>query len=97
MANNASDWEHIRKVAVVENEQVPGWPPEVRPISTEGLSLLGIDREMRLYWDGHRLARHFELTKEQAIGAGILALGALLGGVGALLSGIAALSGSGGG
>lgn len=34
----------------------PDWPPNVRAISLEGLSLLGIHEETgRLYWDGHEV------------------------------------------
>jgi len=32
------------------------WPPNVRPISTEGVSLLGIDPATnQLYWDGKQI------------------------------------------
>jgi hypothetical protein len=34
----------------------PEWPPGVRPVSMEGVSLLGIDPATnRLYWDGKQV------------------------------------------
>ena len=51
-------------------ERRPHWPPDVRGISLEGLSQLGLDSRGRLYWDGQRLeVQRFELSSGQAIGA----------------------------
>jgi hypothetical protein len=49
------DWAHIRahKHSLAAP---PEWPPNVRAISLEGLSLLGIHQDTgRLYWDGHEI------------------------------------------
>jgi hypothetical protein len=46
------DWDHIRRSAFAPSNTPSHWPSDVRPISTEGLTLLGIDRKNNLYWDG---------------------------------------------
>ena len=45
----------------------PGWPPDVRSISLEGVDYIGVDDHGRLYWDGHRIeiARTLSLTRAQ--------------------------------
>ena len=46
------DWDHIRRSAFASTNTPSHWPSDVRPISMEGLTLLGIDRGNNLYWDG---------------------------------------------
>jgi hypothetical protein len=50
MATNRND---IRAVRYSPLTPPPEWPSNVRPISMEGVSLLGIDPATnKLYWDG---------------------------------------------
>ena len=52
----AIDWDRIRKNFVAQVPPPPGWPKSVRPISTEGVSLHGIDPATnKLYWDGKEI------------------------------------------
>jgi hypothetical protein len=62
------DFDHIRRFRFAPDEPPKDWPPGVRVISQEGLTLLGIhEKTNRLYWDGQQVAltirlRWFELT-----------------------------------
>jgi hypothetical protein len=49
----------------------PGWPPDVRSISQDGLDYIGVDSAGALYWDGRpiKVGSRIELTALQAIGA----------------------------
>ena len=49
------DWEEVRRTAFAEINTPPHWPADVRPISIDGLILLGLDARHRLYWDGERV------------------------------------------
>src|SRR5262245_39980001 len=52
----ATDWNDIRAVRYSPMTPPAEWPPNVRPISTEGVSLLGIDPATnQLYWDGKQV------------------------------------------
>ena len=52
----ATDWNDLRAVAYSPMTPAAEWPPNVRPISTEGVSLFGIDPAMnQLYWDGKQV------------------------------------------
>jgi hypothetical protein len=49
----ATNWNDIRAVRYSPLTPPPEWPSNVRPISIEGVSLLGIDPATnKLYWDG---------------------------------------------
>jgi hypothetical protein len=49
----ATDWNDIRAVRYSTMTPPSEGPPNVRPISMEGVNLLGIDPATnRLYWDG---------------------------------------------
>jgi hypothetical protein len=49
----AKTWDEIRAVRYSPLTPPPEWPSNVRPISIEGVSLLGIDPATNhLYWDG---------------------------------------------
>lgn len=51
-----TDWATIRKFAVGRHEPPDNWPTNVKPISQEGLALLGIDPATNeLFWDGQKL------------------------------------------
>ena len=55
MAQNI-DWEKIRKHWWSDADPPSNWESDVKPISLEGLSLLGINRRTgRLYWDGKEI------------------------------------------
>jgi hypothetical protein len=52
----AGTWQEIRAVRYSPMTPPPEWPSNVRPISTEGVSLLGIDPATnQLYWDGKQV------------------------------------------
>jgi hypothetical protein len=52
----ATDWNDIRALRYSPMTPPAEWPPNVRPISTEGVSLLGIDPATnQLYWDGKQV------------------------------------------
>jgi hypothetical protein len=52
----ATNWNDIRAVRYSPLTPPPEWPSNVRPISTEGISLLGIDPATnKLYWDGREI------------------------------------------
>jgi hypothetical protein len=49
-------WEDIRSFRYSTMEPPPNWPSGVRPISQEGLGLLGIDPTTnKLFWDGNEI------------------------------------------
>jgi hypothetical protein len=66
MASNI-DWKRVRNHRWADTSGPPEWPTGVRPISMEGASLLGIDPNNRLYWDGEPLVieRQITLTRTQ--------------------------------
>ncbi|MCC2105727.1 MAG: hypothetical protein KDJ20_17725 [Hyphomicrobiales bacterium] len=71
------DWDHIRRFAWSNATPPKGWIG-VRPISQEGLALLGIDEGGQLCWDGKPIQMHktLRLEKWQAVLAFVVALGA---------------------
>ena len=68
------------------NKRRAKWKPGIEPISLGGLSLLGLDKEKRLYWDGEpiRTDTRLDLTWVQTAIAIAAALGALASGVSAV-------------
>ena len=79
-----NDWDHIRQYRRSFEPGPVDWPTSVRAISMEGLALLGIDDENRLYWDGKpiEIQRRLKFSRMQIIGAVIVGLATLIGGVG---------------
>ena len=57
-----------------------GWPVGVRPISVDGLSHIGVGHDGSLYWDGRpiQVARRFDLSLWQKIGAVLTVLAAVV-------------------
>jgi hypothetical protein len=52
----AKTWEDIRSFQYSTKEPPLNWPSGVRPISQEGLGLLGIDPTTnKLFWDGKEI------------------------------------------
>ena len=66
----------------------PAWPSHVRPISLEGLDLLGVDKDRNLYWNGEKIRTQsqFDLTWGQRILAMLTAVGAFASGAVAALN-----------
>jgi hypothetical protein len=56
------------------------WPTGVRPVSVEGLGLLGVSEDGRLYWDGIpvEVARTFTLSWWQRLAAILVSLSAVI-------------------
>ena len=73
------DWEHIRATALSPSA-ASGWPDSVKSISMNGLSLLGLDPDMNLYWDGRlvEVKKPFSLTFWQKVGAILTVLSAVV-------------------
>ena len=74
----AETWDEIRAVRYSMMEPPPTWPSGVRPISQEGLALLGIDPSTnRLFWDGKEvvLRSRVRLTWWQSFLATLAAFG----------------------
>ena len=55
------------------------WPAGVRPISVDGLSHIGVGNDGSLYWDGKpvQVARRFDLSLWQKVGAVLTVMAAL--------------------
>lgn len=75
------DWDHIRRVAIADGNSPSDWPGHVRPISLEGLGLLGIDAQHRLYWDGKPVELRTALTFWQSVGAVAVVISAVVGAI----------------
>ncbi|MDX3926544.1 MAG: hypothetical protein QHC90_12180 [Shinella sp.] len=56
------DWDKIREAHAANADTPAHWPKGVKPISSEGLSLLGIDQDNFLHWDGKRLKKEVHLS-----------------------------------
>ena len=86
---DTTDWAAIRAKAGVEVEGPDDWPSHVKPVGLDGLSLLGVDSERALYWDGKQIKvqRTLRLDWWQTIIAVCAAVGAFLAGAGAIASG----------
>jgi hypothetical protein len=69
----------------------PGWPAGIRPISVDGLNHIGVGDDGSLYWDGNpiQVARRFDLSLWQKIGAALTVLSALAAAGGSVASAIA--------
>ncbi|WP_210482728.1 hypothetical protein [Microvirga antarctica] len=73
------DWDKVRKFKFTTCTPPLHWPANVRGISQQGLSLLGINEKTgELYWDGIRvvLRRPFELGTFERWVAGFTAAAA---------------------
>lgn len=75
------DWEAIRKDVRSRTAGPAGWPAGVKPITMDGLSLIGIDERNRLYWDGKRIATALKLNRLELLLLSVAAIGALLSGL----------------
>jgi hypothetical protein len=82
------DWTHLREKKYSTERPPTDWPTGVRPISLEGLSLLGIGPDNRLYWDGQplKIERTISLDGWQTLLASVTAFGIAAGGFAALIT-----------
>lgn len=87
------DWDHIRRIAIAKGNTPADWPSHVRPISIEGLGLLGIDAQHRLYWDGKAVEVRRALTFWQSAGAVAVVLAAIVGALASAVQAYVALFG----
>lgn len=73
-------------------ETPAGWPAGVRPISYEGIGLMGVDGEGLLYWDGKpvEVRRRLNLSFWEKTFAVAVGFFTILGGAGAVAQGWAA-------
>ena len=51
----ADEYEKYRENARITRPGPPSWPTGVRSITLEGLALMGIGSDNKLYWDGQQL------------------------------------------
>ena len=73
------DWEQIRNTRYSEKSAPKEWSKNVRPISMEGLVLLGIDpTSNKLYWDGKELQIVQRLDWPERLFAAFVALSGLV-------------------
>mgnify|MGYP003656109094 CR=1 FL=1 len=56
------DWPHLRATRFSDDTPPSDWANGVRPISQNGLGLLGIDDNGALYWDGKKIEIKNTLT-----------------------------------
>ena len=62
-------------------DEVEGWPRGVRPISMDGVGMLGVGDDGSLYWEGKpiEVRRSFALSWWQRVGAIVVAGSAVIG------------------
>ena len=86
---NSIDWDALRRVKWASVDAPSEWDKDVRPISTEGLSFLGIDGANQLYWDGRAVEFRKPLTLSgfQTFLAVIVAVFTVIGGIGSAAQG----------
>jgi hypothetical protein len=76
---NKIDWNGIRDHAI-SDERPSDWPADIRAISLDGVSLFGLDKNHRLYWDGRliEMRRTLAFTFWQKLGAVLTVTSALV-------------------
>ena len=82
------DYAQMREFMAASDRGPPEWPTGVKPLSLEGIGLLGIGPDNRLYWDGQQLeiSRIIRFSTWQAIGGTMVAVGTFAGGIAAVVS-----------
>tara|TARA_A100001391_G_scaffold181392_2_gene147353 strand:- start:21 stop:347 length:327 start_codon:yes stop_codon:yes gene_type:complete len=65
----------------MSHEPENNWPDDVRPLTIGEASLLGVDSDRNIYWDGKQIQtrKTFDLSFWQGVGAVITVLSALAG------------------
>ncbi len=83
-----------KPTAATDAEPLAGWPSDVRPISLETLSFLGVDPDGNLYWNGKpvEVRKSLSLTVWQKAGAGLISLSAVVGAMATCVSAYADLA-----
>lgn len=71
-------WAEVRKHPFSPGGGPDEWPPDVQPVSMQGLSLLGIDKSFKLYWDGQPLQLASRLAWPERLFAGVGAASGLI-------------------
>lgn len=86
------NWDEIRRNKFAAQPGPPDWDSSIRPITMDGTSLIGIDGQGRIYWDGQRLAvDSLSLTSWQKFGAVVIAVSTAIAAIAACLSAYAEL------
>jgi hypothetical protein len=68
------NWDEVRRNKFAAQSGPPDWDSSIRPITMDGTSLIGVDPQGRLYWDGQRLAvDSLRLSYWQKVGAVVVA------------------------
>jgi hypothetical protein len=58
-------WDDIRSFTYSTMDPPPNWPSGVRPISQEGMALIGIDPTTnKLFWDGKEIVLQWSIRSE---------------------------------
>ena len=78
-------YEKIRNNPGVDAQPPKHWPSGVRSISIEGLSLIGVDHDGRIYYDGKPIAYQATLAGQERIIAWIIAISTLASAIGTLV------------
>lgn len=74
----STEWEQIRTTKFSSESGPPDWPSEVRPVSIDGLALIGINPATNdLYWDGRQVEMRKRLETYERVLATIGAISAV--------------------
>ena len=77
--------EEIRKNPGADGPTLAHWPRDVRSLSIDGLSLIGVDSEGKIYYDGKPIAYQATLAVHERRIAWIIAVFIALGAIGSLI------------
>lgn len=80
-----SDLEKIRRNPGADGPTPGHWPKGVRCISIDGLSLVGVDSDGKIYFDGKPIAYESKLATPERVMAWIVAVSTFLAAIGTLL------------
>jgi hypothetical protein len=80
--NNKIDWAASRQHPFAEVETPDDWPKGVKPISWNGMNLLGVGPSGGLYWDGRQVKTEVHLGWGAKVVGVLIAISTLLTAVG---------------
>lgn len=60
-SNKPIDWNSARQQPFADVDTPDDWPKDVKPMSWQGMNLLGADGKGGLYWDGKKLRSEVKL------------------------------------
>ena len=69
-----TDWDHIHNTKYSDNDPPEYWPKYVKAVSINGLSLLGVDKNNNLYWDGKLIRSRITFNFWQSVGTSIIVI-----------------------